>query len=387
VWGAAFVAGLALAAWAQPGAPPPESPQQGAQEKEVCIQNLKTIYQAIQAYQRDHKDLPNWLSDLVPQYLSDVSVLVCPVARRTGKTEEPPLADPRISSSYLFEFCPVPLGTAAPNAPGRTRREWKRRQMGLIGSAVPLVRCRLHNPMLNVAFDGQIFESPAMWEWLFTNRVNAAELTAPRLFADSAGSSAERPRNDTRYPARDPRATPRLINLTKFYNAGLRDSWLGETNSDLAALPVGLQTFAGVDFDVRGIIQLGSKVLTDKRFPAQVRGIPVHEKYKRLHFLHAVGFGDKPDGEQVASYVVHFAENDTRLEIPIVYGRDVRDWHPLPDEPPAAKELTVAWSADHGPRLFMTTWTNLLPDVSIEQIDFVSSHSNPAPFLVAITAE
>ena len=64
------------------------------QEKEACVSNLKTIYAAIEAYQRDHKALPNWLSDLVPQYLPDVNVLVCPVCRRTGQTEKPPLADP-----------------------------------------------------------------------------------------------------------------------------------------------------------------------------------------------------------------------------------------------------------------------------------------------------
>ena len=36
------------------------------EEKEACSRNLKSIYDAIEAYQRDHKDLPNWLSDLVP---------------------------------------------------------------------------------------------------------------------------------------------------------------------------------------------------------------------------------------------------------------------------------------------------------------------------------
>jgi hypothetical protein len=39
-----------------------------AEEKEACTRNLKVIYDAIQAYQFDHKDLPNWLSDLVPDY-------------------------------------------------------------------------------------------------------------------------------------------------------------------------------------------------------------------------------------------------------------------------------------------------------------------------------
>ena len=61
-----------------------QAPDQTAEERAACIKNLKTIYDAIQEYQRDHKSLPNWLSDLVPQYLADVNVLTCPVCRRTG---------------------------------------------------------------------------------------------------------------------------------------------------------------------------------------------------------------------------------------------------------------------------------------------------------------
>src|SRR6266851_921512 len=71
-----------------------------AEEKETCTKNLKVIYAAIQAYQYDHKELPSWLSDLVPGYLLDGNVLICPVCRRTGRTEAPPLADPKIACSY-----------------------------------------------------------------------------------------------------------------------------------------------------------------------------------------------------------------------------------------------------------------------------------------------
>jgi hypothetical protein len=173
--GACIGAELMSAAVARPDAGP-RPVGLAAEEKEACIANLKQIYEAIQVYQFDHKDLPNWLSDLVPQYLPDANVLVCPVCRRTGKTEGPQLADPKLPSSYLFEFCPLPLD---PTTPNRTRRDWKRRQMGLVGAGVPIVRCRLHNPVLNLAFDGRIYESPSMWEMVFTNRVGTAELTAP----------------------------------------------------------------------------------------------------------------------------------------------------------------------------------------------------------------
>lgn len=363
-----------------------------AQEKEGCIKNLKTIYQAIEAYQLDHKDLPNWLSDLVPNYLPDANVLICPLCRRTGATETGVLADPKLPSSYLFEFCPLYVDTGNPNGPIHTRREWKRRQMGLVGSMVPIVRCRHHNPVLNVAFDGHIYESPGSWEELFTNRLDINELKAPQLFA---GEMAPRTRPASRFPARDSKAGPGLLDLTRYYNVTLSEAWLGKASPTLAALSAGLKTIGGVEFDARGIMQVGSQSLVDKKFPRQVRGIGVHRKCNHLHFLQAVCRATPTDGsEQVASYFVHFADNPARLEIPVYYERDVGDYVPLPEEPAAANELTAAWtgssSSTNSPqriRLFTTTWTNLAPDARIESLDFVSSMAGPAPFVVAITAD
>ncbi|HVM47166.1 MAG TPA: hypothetical protein VMU04_04020 [Candidatus Acidoferrum sp.] len=369
------------------------------QEQAACIANLKAIYTAIQAYEHDHKALPNWLSDLVPQYLPDMNVLICPVCRRTGETEASSLADPKLPCSYLYEFCPVPLGTAAPNAPNRTRREWKRRQMGLVGSIVPIVRCRHHAAVLNLAFDGSIYESPDSWETLLTNRVNVAELSPARMFADAAlpaTNPALKAAPSSRFPPRDPNTPPQLLDLTAFYNAALTSAWHGSKDNDLRNLPRGLQTLAGVKFDVRGIVQLRSLSPSSTNFPAAVKSIPVRQKCQRLQFLHAAGFGNAgDDGKQIGTYVVHFASNPMRLEIPIRYGHEVRDWHSRPGEPPPPKDLTQAWegqnpaskSAGHSIRLFLTTWTNLAPNLEISSIDYVSSMAGPAPFLIAITAE
>ena len=338
--GACAIAGL-LPLAAIPSRAAPQAPDSASEEKEACIANLKAIYQAIQAFQADHKDLPNWLSDLVPQYLPDANVLICPVCRRTGETEAPPLADPKIAASYLFEFCPVPLDAASTNAPIRTRRDWKRRQMGLVGSAVPIVRCRHHRPVLNLGFDGVIYESPTSWELAFTNRVSLDSLMPSRLFANES-PPAPKPQARPHFPARDPNAGPELLDLTGYYNAALTDSWHGGTGNNLAALPTGLQTFAGVEFDVRGIVQLGSKSPSASKYPAEIKGIQVRRKCQRLHFLHAAAFGNAADdGKQLGACVVHYATNQMRLEIPIVYGREVRNWHSLPDEPPGPKELKV----------------------------------------------
>jgi hypothetical protein len=398
-----FIAGAlfsqAAATWAQTAAPT-EDPKLAAADKDGCIRNLKLIYEAIQAYRVDHKDLPNWLSDLVPQYISDANVLICPACKRTGQSETSALADPKIPSSYFFEFCPVPLDKSVPvDEHARTHRDWKRRQMGLVGSAVPLVRCRHHDTVLNLAFDGTVYESSVMWEELLTNRVNLADLAPAKIFASDpkpvASGKGGRPVTLT-FPRRSPDTKQALLDLTPYYNAMLTESWHGGSKNDLASLPTGEQTLAGTQFDVRGIIQLASKSDSSKRFPPQVKGIKVHQKCEHLEFLHGVGFGTATDdGKRVGTYIVHFATNQMQLEIPIYYGRDVRNWHTLAEEKPASKELTVAWtganamsrSANNTIRLFKTTWTNVVPALEIESIDYVSAMGQPAPFLIAITAE
>ena len=369
-----------------------------AEEKAGCSANLSRIYDAIQRYKADHKDLPNWLSDLVPQYIDDANIFVCPVCRRTGQAETSPLADPKLPCSYYFEFCPLPLGDAAPGNPAKTRREWKRRQMGLVGSVVPIVRCRHHNQVLNLAYDGHIYESGGSWETLLTNQINIAELTPVRIFPGGAKATVvpNSVRPPLNFPPRDAQASSNLINLTAFYNVMLTESWMGRPDNDLASLPSGVQKFGGVDYDVRGFIQLAGKGEVTKRFPKLVKDIPINLKCARLHFLHAAVFGNGvEDGTQVGSYMVHFTANQMQLEIPLYYGHDLRDWHTLSSEKPKPKDLTVVWTgtntqsaaAHKSIRLFTTTWENVAPGVEIKSIDFISSLGPAVPFLIAITAE
>ncbi len=376
-----------------------EPPTQAAKDKEACTHNLKTIYAAIQAYQKDKKELPNWFSDLVPQYLPDVTVLMCPVSRRTGKTEPPGLADPKVASSYLFEFSPLPLGNELPSAPTKTRREWKLKQVELLGPRVPVVRCRQHEPLLNIGLDGRLYESPLAWEELFTNKASLGFLTPSGLLGTAKPGTAPAPKTpELKFPPRDPQTPKNLLDLTPTYNALLTETWHGgdSNNNNLTAIEAGVQNFGGVDFDVRGIIQLAGKSLGGERYPPRVSGIKVNQKCKKLHFLHATGWG-KPeeDGNQVASYLVAFVGEQTRLEIPIIYGKDVRDWHWQSGEAPAPKSLKTVWHGENEMsrqsgqplRLYLTTWTNLFPDQEVDSITCSSSMAQPALFLLAITAE
>jgi hypothetical protein len=382
--------------WAQSSATDANA-KRDTEEKDDCVRNLKLIYAAIQAYKFEHKDVPNWLSDLVPQYLADTSVLICPVCKRTGETETSPLADPRVPSSYVYQFSPVPLEK---NYANWTWRDWKRRQMGLVGSSVPLVCCRHHGVVLNLAFDGRVYESSGPWESLLTNQINIADLTAAAIFSADPTHLAQHLATNTDsvappFPPRDLQAAPGLIDLAPYYNVHLTDSWLSGTNNNLAALTPGIQILAGVMFDARGLIQLAGKKESSKHFPAIVPGIKVQQKCQRLHFLHACAFGNSDDneGHEIGYYVVHFADKKD-ANIPIIFSRDVRDWwHSRPSESAGEEGLTVAWtgtnpaSAGKSIRLFTTAWVNPSPDVQIDSIDFVSHMDGPAPFVVAITAD
>jgi hypothetical protein len=53
-------------------------------------------------------------------------------------------------------------------------------------------------------------------------------------------------------------------------------------------------------------------------------------------------------------------------------------------------DAEIAWHGSHARSsisLFKYTWTNPLPNVAIDTIDFVSAMTRAAPFLVAITCE
>src|SRR5262249_7432492 len=149
------------------------------------------------------------------------------------------------------------------------------------------VRCRHHNPVLNLAYDGKIYDSPSTWEAALSNRVSVAELTAARLFANdappAANSPAAKPPPVLKFDDRDPKTPANLLDLSPFYNAMLTESWHGNAGNDLSELPRGLQTTKDAQFDIRGIVQLGSKSQSAARYPSQIKDIPVHQKCQRIH--------------------------------------------------------------------------------------------------------
>lgn len=196
---------------------------------------------------------------------------------------------------------------------------------------------------------------------------------------------------------RDPQTPENLIDLSAHYNASPNDSWhSGATpGNDLASLAQGIQEFAGVKFDVRGIVQLSGQDAAQQlsvRFPKNAAGIKIGQTCAQLHFLHGAGW-QSPDGTKISSYVVRY-EDGTTEEIPIEYGTHVRDWW-TPADKTSVSGSEVAWKGSNAAssranltlQLYKTTWKNPHPDKTITGLDYVSTMSHSAPFLIAITAE
>ena len=155
--------------WRVPNGDAPLPPGMLA-EKAQCCTNLLKIHAAIMAYRKDHQQMPDWLSDLVPNYLSDTNVFLCPVQVATGATSSwwLPIDDPKIATSYSYEFSALTNNKFSDiyglSLAGDTMKTWKTRQLARYGSVVPVLRCSLHGPVLNVTFAGELVETPAAWE-------------------------------------------------------------------------------------------------------------------------------------------------------------------------------------------------------------------------------
>jgi hypothetical protein len=197
-------------------------------------------------------------------------------------------------------------------------------------------------------------------------------------------------------PPRSPLAGPDQLDLTASYNVALNESWqpverLEEFDLSLAALPSGLQTLAGVRFDVRGLIQLRRGAVDCELFPERV-AIPVRRRLTQLHALHG---GRWPEQERtpVASLVLHYADG-TEATLPILYGAHLRAANAGDNRQADCPLGQVVWPSpfpatpkEVQPWLHKTTFPNPRPTLGVERIEYVSQVGRCGPFLVAVTVE
>src|SRR5262249_21668736 len=117
----------------------------------------------------------------------------------------------------------------------------------------------------------------------------------------------------------------RFLDLRPYANMKLTED-LGRRGNNLASLPTGEQTLAGVRFHIgEGLTLLKGSGLPR---PEKVEGIKVGATFSRLYTLHATHWAPGADaltGFYRARYV-----DSSQQTIPIVYGKDVSNWWHVP---------------------------------------------------------
>ena len=200
------------------------------------------------------------------------------------------------------------------------------------------------------------------------------------------------------------------IDLRPHINAALADSPAspaGDFGDNLADLPSGVKVFGGVPFDVEGIIQLQSPLMTQlfqKQYPVRADDIRINRRCAKIHLFHGANFLLPRDfGSTVAKLILHYTDGSTR-EINIVAGQHVFDWWgPLfttgvnPESLKTAPGTERAWTGsnpyvrkfqpDESLILYKSTFNNPQPDLTVASLDYVSTMTEVAPFLVGLTVE
>ena len=200
------------------------------------------------------------------------------------------------------------------------------------------------------------------------------------------------------------------VNLRPFINEALTDSPAsdrGNHQDNLAEMPAGKHLYGGVPFDVHGFVQLdGTNMAATfyKHYPVAMNDIPIGRKCARLHLLHGANWVDPEDyGQTVVKLVLHYEDGSTR-EIPMVAGEEVFDWWaPLfrtgvePRRLQTAQGTERAWAGHNrylGDRypdeflvIYRSSFQNPQPDIAVTSLDYVSTETGVAPFLLGLTVD
>ena len=92
----------------------------------------------------------------------------------------------------------------------------------------------------------------------------------------------------------------------------------------------------------------------------------------------------------IGHYRLHYADG-TDETVPIVDGEDLQEWIRIPGSKSELKRAKAVWEgrtpAGDGTLLFERTWENPHPEKEVVSLDFTSTETLAAPFLIAVTTE
>ncbi len=135
---------------------------QDAENLKTCAQNLTVIGTALHAYEREHGNFPEWLSELHPAHLIDTNALICPADEDAGIPILPYDTDPNLPVSYSYDCTP------------EYYEQWLKEERTVYGDANPFVRCPHHTKpdkpdaaatflYLNLSFSNTVYISEGDW--------------------------------------------------------------------------------------------------------------------------------------------------------------------------------------------------------------------------------
>lgn len=132
-------------------------------ELKLCIENLKRLGKALQAYERDKNTFPEWLSELYPTYLDGKKHLICPADEDKGLPILPYDVDPNLPVSYSYDCDP------------EYYEGWMKQERQVYNNANPIVTCTHHvniesdsslltDLRINLSFSNSIYISEGDWK-------------------------------------------------------------------------------------------------------------------------------------------------------------------------------------------------------------------------------
>jgi hypothetical protein len=185
-----------------------------------------------------------------------------------------------------------------------------------------------------------------------------------------------------------------VADLSPQFNARLDETWLPDRpGNDLAMLEPGLRQFGGLDFELRGVVQLAGRDLDANRFPATTGGVRIERMVEKIHLLHGVS-GRVPDDRLIGRLILDYGDG-AQATLAVTYGWHVRDWWFREFEPVLDERTVMAWTGHNAAvreegaslRLYRTTWPNPRPGVRLRQVRYESARTEAAPFVVGLTVE
>ncbi len=189
-----------------------------------------------------------------------------------------------------------------------------------------------------------------------------------------------------------------VVDLRGAANMGLADEqmddhkggWLDQGGNDVGMLPVGVNKFAGVPFEVIDPAKNNGKaaiMLYGKGrpfFPKETNWIPVGKQCEYLYMLHGVGWVPGNFTDAYMKILVKY-EDGSVADMPIRIGQEAFDWHKCTP----ASNGPLAWVGKNSQidriGLHLFQWKNPFPKKFIREIKFQSMGLDPVAGILGVT--